>query len=425
MPGPTESELSSFMASVRSGDVAEVKRRLGDRSELAGAHDPGCFGAIPLRHAVDRNDRAMIDALLDGGADIDARSDWWAGGFGVLPCGDAELGEYLLTRGASLDAYGAAGMGWTDRLREILDRDPSQVNMKGGDGQRPLHQAHTTEIIDLLVERGAELDARDVDHGSTPAQYLVATPDLCRRLIEHGAEGDIFIACVLGDAGLAHRVFDAAPDALDARIGLPPFVSTGSEGGHIYIYTLGYPTRPLALAARNGHRELLDMLVDKATPAQKLLLRCWEADAGGVDALLAAHPGLVAALRQDQLDALPDAAWENRVDAVRVMLNAGFEVDVKGRDDSTALDRACFHGFVEIIDLLLSHGPSLDVTNKYGGTPLECCVHGSVHGWRDDGDYPAGVEALIRAGATFAERWIPCGNEAVDEVLRRNLAESS
>ena len=55
----------------------------------------------------------------------------------------------------------------------MLAADPSLVHAPGGDGQRPLHFASTTAIIDLLLEHGADINARDVDHQSTAAQYRV------------------------------------------------------------------------------------------------------------------------------------------------------------------------------------------------------------------------------------------------------------
>ena len=52
----------------------------------------------------------MIDALLRAGADIDARSDWWAGSFGVLDYASG-LENFLIERGARVDAH-ARGSVW-------------------------------------------------------------------------------------------------------------------------------------------------------------------------------------------------------------------------------------------------------------------------------------------------------------------------
>src|SRR6185295_14287053 len=96
---------------------------------------------------------------------------------------------------------------------------PSLVHARGGDGKTPLHCARTVEIARYLVERRADVDARDVDHESTPAQHLVReAPDVVRFLIERGAWFDVFIAVGLRDPALVERALAADPEALDHRI---------------------------------------------------------------------------------------------------------------------------------------------------------------------------------------------------------------
>ena len=83
------------------------------------------FGATPLIAAVHRTNRAMIDLLLRSGADINARSRWWAGGFGVLD-DDRGLADFLIARGARIDAHAAARLGMLDKLRELVAADPQR-----------------------------------------------------------------------------------------------------------------------------------------------------------------------------------------------------------------------------------------------------------------------------------------------------------
>ena len=72
-----------------------------------------------------------------------------------------------------------------DRLREFLKSDPSLVNAKGGDGKRPLHYAASIAVAQLLLDHGADIDALDDDHSSTPAQYLVSDrPEVARFLLD-------------------------------------------------------------------------------------------------------------------------------------------------------------------------------------------------------------------------------------------------
>ena len=54
------------------------------------------------------------------------------------------------------------------KLRELVAADPDIVHARGGDGQTPLHFASTVEVAEFLLANGAEIDARDMDHESTP-----------------------------------------------------------------------------------------------------------------------------------------------------------------------------------------------------------------------------------------------------------------
>src|SRR6185312_1002575 len=100
------------------------------------------------------HNRDMIDLLLAAGADINARSGWWAGGFGVLDSVDPALAPFLIERGARVDAHAAARLGMIDRLRTLVAADPAVVHARGGDGQTPLHFASTVAIAEFLLDHG-------------------------------------------------------------------------------------------------------------------------------------------------------------------------------------------------------------------------------------------------------------------------------
>src|SRR5258707_677671 len=128
---------TEFAAAVQAGDASRASELLHQHPEWRTDLDrpmPGAsFGQTPLLVAAGRGNRELIDVLLRAGASIDARSDWWAGGFGVL---DLESGvtDFLIERGATVDAHAAARLGLLDQLRELLDRDPALVHARGGDG---------------------------------------------------------------------------------------------------------------------------------------------------------------------------------------------------------------------------------------------------------------------------------------------------
>ena len=217
---PTDTSIRQFLAALRAGDAARVRALLeADAAARAAVNEPiGHFDARPA--AIAKKNLPMLDVLLAHGADLNLKSAWWAGGFGLLEddCTPDEAAP-LVERGAVVDVFGAAHLGMLDRLRELVERYPSLIHARGGDGKTPLHCARTVEVTRYLVDHGAEINARDVDHESTPAQYLVReAPDVARLLVErYGAWFDIFLAVGLRDAALVQRCLREDRDALDHR----------------------------------------------------------------------------------------------------------------------------------------------------------------------------------------------------------------
>jgi len=99
------------------------------------------------------------------------------------------------------------------------------------------------------------------------------------------------------------------------------------------------------------------------------------------------------------------AAEGNNTQAVRMMLAAGWPVDVRAGGGTTALHFAAWHGNAEMIREILKHHPPLEIADtNYGSTPLGWALHGSKNSWeRHKGDYAAALELLLQAGAKAPE----------------------
>jgi ankyrin repeat protein len=360
------------------------------------------FDSPAIVFAAGRGSRRVVNALLNAGADINARSQWWAGGFGVLDSADPELAAYLIDRGAIVDAYSAARLGMADKLKQLVSANPELVHARGGDGQTPLHFASTVEIAEFLLDHGADIDARDIDHESTAAQYLVQShPDVVRCLIRRGAKTDILMAAAIGDNDLIHKRLDAEPECIRMRVNDRFFPKQNPKsGGSIYIWTLGGNRSPHQVASKFGRKETLGILMYRSPADVRLLNACLLGDEPAVSALLENHPESMPVLSEADRHQISNAAEDNNADAVRLMLKCGWPVD--GGQGPTPLHWAAWHGNTEMVRVILQHNPPLEVSNDatFGAPPMGWAVHGSEHGWHcKTGDYAATIRALLAAGA--------------------------
>jgi ankyrin repeat protein len=397
---------SALEAAVRLGDASRVRDVLARFPSIASILDSampnGDFGATPLLAAVHLGNREMIEVLLKAGANINQRSHWWAGGFGVLGR-DADLNAFLLARGAVMDAHDAAEAGMLDTVKDLIATDPTVVHARFGDGQTPLHVASTVEIAELLLDNGADIDALDVDHESTPAQYLIRDhQDVVRYLISRGCKTDILMACATGDLELVRRHLSDDPHSIWTTVSPKYFPMADSRaGGSIYIWTLGNLLSAHAVAREFGHEDVLELLMEH-TPASLALALAYEAgDEGEVNRLKGRNPKLDIQLNDELRAKLPAAARANNGVGVHLMLAAGWPVSARNDRGETALHWAAFHGNAGCVTELLQTGADVTIKDTaFDGTPLGWARYGADNSWlRESGDYPSVVSALNDVGA--------------------------
>ncbi|MBV9759785.1 MAG: ankyrin repeat domain-containing protein [Acidobacteriaceae bacterium] len=426
----------ALAAAVREQDARRVREILEGHPELRARIDdplPGYgFGAHALFAAVQRSDRETIDVLLNAGADIRKRTEWWAGGFGVLDDCDPSLVDFLVERGATIDAHAAARLGMAERLRELAVGDAGMAHARGGDGQTPLHFAATVEIAEFLLEKGAEIDARDIDHESTPAQYMLRVlqarhyprdrQDVARYLVSRGCETDILMAAALGDMELARRHLDRDPECIRTSVSEEWFPKRDSRaGGTIYIWTLGKHRTAHSVARDFGHEDVYGLLLERTPEDLKAALACELGDEAAFREYAWRYAGGVGrGPAERDREKLPNAAQNNNTVAVRLMLEAGWPVDTPGEMGATALHWAGFNGNAEMAREILRFHPDLEKKSReYAGTALSWAIYGSGNGWhRETGDFVGTVRALVEAGAAMPENAVDLEpSEAVLEML--------
>jgi len=424
-------ELAQFKQLVYARDAEKLDELLSAHPKLrATLDDPHFFfGSTALIIAKEHVD--VVDALLKHGADIKAKSQWWAGDFHLLEGASPQAAQRLIERGAEITAHAAAEQGWLDWLAAAYARDKTIVNQRGGDGKTPLHYARDPKVMDWLLERGAELEARDLDHASTPLQWLLGERnfDAARELAARGAQVDLFAAVLLGDIKQVDRALAAHPRAIGARVNQAGYEWVPqADGSHQYVYTFNAAgLSPHQAALEVGREDIFAHLLEQSPPAVKLLARCAEANVEAAQAILAAHPNLVAQMKDGDRRQLIHAAWTNKVDSVKLMAALGFDLRIRDDDQMTPLHAAAFHGFADVIRALLEadDDPPLTWLNHYDGTPLTTCLYGRNHTWRDDGDFPTSLQLLVEAGSVLNAKWLPTGDEAVDAILRAGLGKQT
>src|SRR5262249_39083013 len=233
----------------------------------------------------------------------------------------------------------AARLGLIDKLRDLISGNPELVRSRGGDGQTPLHFASTLPIAEFLLEKGADIDARDIDHESTPAQWMIRDrQEIVRLLVERGCHTDILMAAALGDAGLVPHHLEANPDCIYLRVTDEyfPMISPRAAGTVSQWPVRGY-VLPHDVARQFGHDEVFHLLMDRSLADVKFIAACWNADSSAVKTAVGEHPELVSRLSGAYKRQVAHAARNNNLAAIRLMLASGLPVDALGQHGATPL----------------------------------------------------------------------------------------
>ncbi|XP_026232318.1 ankyrin repeat domain-containing protein 50 isoform X2 [Anabas testudineus] len=119
---------------------------------------------------------------------------------------------------------------------------------------------------------------------------------------------------------------------------------------------------PLTLASRQGHVRVLSVLLEwmKTQDSEKAVQMMEHADSEG-------------------WTALRSAAWGGHNEAVRLLLDAGADVDGSDSDGRTALRAAAWGGHEEVVLTLLDYGAQVDKADSKGRTPLIAAAYMGHH----------------------------------------------
>ena len=337
-----------------NGSMATVKALLKYRADPDQAD--GSYGG-PLQAAVIRNHRDLVQLLLENGANINLEPGdiWHSWGIEVSSsplaaashCGNEEMVEYLLGRGASVET-----------------RSPTALHLAAARG--------FTSIVERLLAAGADVEAGYED--VTPLHYAVQGRHLAaaQQLLMAGANANTG-GLESNTAPLYSALENADAEMLRLLINHRADVNaTDSRHGRI-------PETPLFTATTGNHLDLVTILLENGADLN------WQTEDGWTVSHLATREqpeilrlfcfdyqaDLSLRLKNGSLP-LHAAASSGNIECISILLAAGIDINALNYFARTPLHFAAERGHPDTIRLLVERGATVDIKEEETQmTPLD------------------------------------------------------
>ena len=364
-----------LMSCARTGN-AEAVSALAHGADVNAAES--AEDQTALMWAVAQRHPAVVQVLLDSGADVHRRSR--VRRFVIsrrlqsnLRYG--ELGRRYGTDAEETDLGGytallfAARQGAVDSARLLLAAG-ANVNDTAPDGRSALlvaaHSGHR-ELVELLLARGANPNASAAGYTALHAAVLQDDQGMLDALLAAGARPDA-------------QVTEATRVTRNGQVLM--------IGEHLLGAT------PFALAAKFAEADMMRTLLAAGADGVLPLRNGWTPLmlAAGASWRYGVWDRRERTLHRDFAFQAEHADEEGTLDAVRVALEAGGDVNALDETGSTALHYVADKGFPRVVELFVEHGAGLNVANYRGQTPLAVVRRG-----RGNLDAAPTTEALLLA----------------------------
>ncbi|MEO2159012.1 MAG: ankyrin repeat domain-containing protein, partial [bacterium] len=356
-----------------------------------------------------RNDSEGVYSLLEQGEDVNApQGDGMTALHWAAENGDIEMVEVLLSAGAGLNSttrlgsytplHLASKMGRDTVIRALLGagQDP---NVPALSGMTALHYAAASgsiEAVDILVNGGAEVDAKEYDGGQTPLMFAAALnrAQVVEALTRHEADLEAYSRVVdMRSRGKMDRM------AGDRRNEVISAFRQQAGGGD----PSWRPNTSQVQTAVKAANAVLDLGPEAFVDAEEggLIDGAVAAGVSSFEDLVGGHGGFTA---------LVHAVREGHLESAKALLDAGANIDQVTQGDNTSpLLMAMINGHFDLGLYLVSRGADVTLASVAGTTPLYAVLN--VH-WapkarypqpgaqkQQQADYLETMEFLLKAGA--------------------------
>ena len=366
---------NSLHSAAKAGDVAEIKSLVAlgfsiDRRDGA--------GATPLMKAAVNGKLQAVKYLLKQGADPSLQSNR---GWNVLHYasedGNLEVIELMLSRMLSIDSRTKEGYtplmiaAGNDKLQAVkyLLKQGADPSLQSNRGWNVLHYASedgNLEVIELMLSRMLSIDSRTKE-GYTPLMIAAGNDKLqaVKYLLKQGADPSLQDNNGWNELHFASQ--GGNPEVIELMLSHVPSIDSRTKKG----------CTPLMIAAGNDKLQAVKYLLKQGADPSLQDNNGWNvlhfASKGGnpeVIELMQSHMLSVDSRTKEGSTPLMIAAVTDKLQAVKYLLKQGADPSLQDNRGWNVLHSVSQGGNPEVIDLMLSHVPSIDSRTKKGYTPL-------------------------------------------------------
>ena len=369
------------------------------------------YAASPIADAAMQGDKSAVKALLQSKADVNAAQPdgatalQWAAYKNDLEMLDLLIGADANVKAANHDGATALSLASERGNATMIDRllkAGADVNEKGPHGETPLMMASRNGNVDAirtLIDHHADVNAKETLRGTTALMWAAeqSHPAAVRLLIASGADFSATSAPEVRPRGAYLAPSAAARFANGDQVGRNRAGRGGGRGGAAAPQAAGAPERTQTTGD------------DVADAAAFFGNRNQVKDGGGMTALVF-------------------AAREGGLETVKILVEAGANVNQHTNYGWTPLLTATQNKNYQIGKYLLDHGADPNIANNGGWRPLyRATDNRNIEG----GDYPVRpadmdhlefIKLLIDKGADVNAR--VCGVKSTPTVCSGDSTET-